>query len=92
MCMHVCVHVCVCICAHLDEDVNRTCGQDPSYNDLMREKPVDKCSIPPVASGSLTTAPNSYFKSLASQKLDIPKPLTLRELFLFVVSLAPYTV
>ena len=80
------------VCAHLDEYANRTCGQDPSYNDLMREKPVDKCSIPTAASGSLTTALNSYFKLLASQKLVIPKLLTLRELFLFVVSLALYTV
>ena len=69
----------MCLYLYVNEDANRKCGQERSYYDLMREKLVDKCSIPPAASGSLTTALNSYFKSLASQKLDIPKPLTLRE-------------
>ena len=61
------------------KDANRKCVEERHYYDLMREKLVDKCSIPPAASGSLTTTLNSYFKSLASETLSTPKPLTLRE-------------
>ena len=68
-----CYFPCVC------EDVSRRHGEERHFNDLMREKLVDKCSIPPAASGSLTTTLNSYFKSLASQTLSTPKPLSLRE-------------